>query len=151
PDDRIRRLHGVRARQRARDPARGGRRHRCGRTGRPAPPRPDRGAMRRGVLRTRLVDLLGAGGFALVLLLPGLLAWRLTPPEGPPMKRPARGPARDQIPDDASLVLVTIEGLRADRLGSYGESPLSPTPHIDRPAREGYRFEQALTPVPSAF
>jgi arylsulfatase A-like enzyme len=81
----------------------------------------------------------------------GALAWRLTPPEGPPMKRPRRTQARQTVPDEANLLLITIDGLRADRLGSYGDAPLSPTPHLDRLAADGFRFEQALSPAPQTF
>jgi arylsulfatase A-like enzyme/Tfp pilus assembly protein PilF len=81
----------------------------------------------------------------------GALAWRLTPPEGPPMKRPRRAQARQSVPEEANLLLITIDGLRADRLGSYGDAPLSPTPHLDRLAADGFRFEQALSPAPQTF
>ncbi len=51
-------------------------------------------------------------------------------PEGPP-----------------SILLISIDTTRADRLGCYGRQP-SPTPHIDRWAAEGVVFESALTPIP---
>ena len=44
------------------------------------------------------------------------------------------------------LVLVTIDTLRADRLGAYGSSV--PTPNFDRLAREGVRALDASTHVP---
>jgi hypothetical protein len=37
--------------------------------------------------------------------------------------------------------LITIDTLRADRLGAYGYGPAE-TPRIDRLARQGVRFEQ---------
>ncbi|HEV8198897.1 MAG TPA: tetratricopeptide repeat protein [Candidatus Polarisedimenticolia bacterium] len=80
----------------------------------------------------------------------GALAWRLTPLEGSTLKR-VRRVDNGGIPEDASLVLITIDGLRVNRLGSYGDAPLSPTPHLDRLAAEGFRFEQATTPVPETF
>jgi arylsulfatase A-like enzyme/Tfp pilus assembly protein PilF len=46
-----------------------------------------------------------------------------------------------------NLLLVTIDTLRADRLGSYGYAQAS-TPVLDRLARRGARFESALTSVP---
>lgn len=46
-----------------------------------------------------------------------------------------------------NVLLVTLDTTRADRLGSYGYGPAS-TPHLDRLAREGVRFERALSPVP---
>ncbi|HVS13924.1 MAG TPA: sulfatase-like hydrolase/transferase, partial [Thermoanaerobaculia bacterium] len=50
--------------------------------------------------------------------------------------------------DDRPLhvVLVTLDTLRADRLGSYGGSV--DTPHLDRLAREGARFTNAASTVP---
>jgi arylsulfatase A-like enzyme len=49
------------------------------------------------------------------------------------------------LPVDApDIVLISIDSLRADHLGCYGyEPPTSPT--IDRLAREGARFETALS------
>jgi arylsulfatase A-like enzyme len=45
------------------------------------------------------------------------------------------------------VLLVTIDTLRADRLGCYGRATAE-TPAIDGLAREGLRFERAYTPVP---
>ncbi len=46
--------------------------------------------------------------------------------------------------DPRHLVLVTIDTLRADRLGAYGhDAPTSP--NFDRLARRGVRFEQAFS------
>lgn len=101
--------------------------------------------------RHRVAQLLGALGFLAMVALLGLLTWKLTPPEGPPLARPRRALARAQMPEDANLVLITIEGLRVDRLGSYGDAPLSPTPYLDRLMGESFRFEQATTPVPLSF
>ncbi len=56
-----------------------------------------------------------------------------------PAPGPAAAPARH-------LVLVTIDTLRADRLGAYGSSV--PTPNFDRLAREGVRALDASTHVP---
>jgi arylsulfatase A-like enzyme/Tfp pilus assembly protein PilF len=42
---------------------------------------------------------------------------------------------------------VTIDTLRADRLGAYGNTTI-PTPHFDRIAAEGLRAEDATTHVP---
>src|SRR5437867_3740937 len=45
------------------------------------------------------------------------------------------------------LLLVTVDTLRADRLGCYGhQEPL--TPHLDRVATEGALLEQVIVPVP---
>jgi len=46
-----------------------------------------------------------------------------------------------------SIVLISIDTTRADRLGAYGWRP-STTPHIDSWASEGVVFDNALTPVP---
>jgi arylsulfatase A-like enzyme/Tfp pilus assembly protein PilF len=46
-----------------------------------------------------------------------------------------------------NLLLITIDTLRADHLGCYGDSQVQ-TPYIDRLAREGVLFTQAFTPVP---
>lgn len=46
-----------------------------------------------------------------------------------------------------SILLITIDTLRADRLGCYGRSGAK-TPAADRLAREGARFATVVTPVP---
>jgi len=49
--------------------------------------------------------------------------------------------------DRPSLLVITVDALRADRLGSYGyERPTSP--NIDRILSDGLRFERAWTPEP---
>ncbi len=45
------------------------------------------------------------------------------------------------------VVLVTIDTLRADRLGSYGDLGAR-TPVLDQLAAQGVRFENAIAPVP---
>ena len=50
-------------------------------------------------------------------------------------------------PRPPNVLLITIDTLRADRLGCYGRSSAA-TPAIDGLAREGLRFERAYTPVP---
>jgi arylsulfatase A-like enzyme len=54
----------------------------------------------------------------------------------------ARGP---QAPP--SVLLVSVDTLRADRVGAYGDA-LARTPHMDAVAREGMLFEAAVSPVP---
>jgi arylsulfatase A-like enzyme/Flp pilus assembly protein TadD len=105
----------------------------------------------RAARRARLVQLFVGASLVVVTALLGFLVWRLTPPEERRLQRPKRGVSRGAMPEDACLVLITIDGLRADRLGSYGEAPLSPTSQIDRLASEGFRFEQAITPAPASF
>ncbi|MFN7964130.1 MAG: sulfatase-like hydrolase/transferase [Acidobacteriota bacterium] len=46
-----------------------------------------------------------------------------------------------------SLLLVTLDTTRVDRLGCYGANP-SRTPQIDALAKRGVRFAQAQSPVP---
>ena len=50
-------------------------------------------------------------------------------------------------PRPRNVILVSIDTLRADRLGTYGYKPIR-TPHIDRIAREGVVFENAATATP---
>ena len=53
--------------------------------------------------------------------------------------------ASEPIPD--SVVLITLDTTRADRLSAYGFQEIS-TPAIDRLAAEGIVFEDAVAPVP---
>jgi arylsulfatase A-like enzyme/cytochrome c-type biogenesis protein CcmH/NrfG len=46
-----------------------------------------------------------------------------------------------------SVLLITVDTLRADRLGCYGDARAR-TPRIDALARDGLRFEAAYTPAP---
>ncbi len=46
-----------------------------------------------------------------------------------------------------NLLLITIDTLRADHLGSYGYAGVK-TPVLDALAREGVRFRNAFSPVP---
>ncbi len=59
-----------------------------------------------------------------------------------------------QAPKVRDVVLITLDTVRADALGCYG-APGDPTPHLDRLASSGVRFEwaystSALTPVSHA-
>ena len=56
-------------------------------------------------------------------------------------------PERAAPPTARHLVLVTIDTLRADRLGSYGNLGL-PTPNLDRLAAEGTMAPDAMVHVP---
>jgi arylsulfatase A-like enzyme len=51
-------------------------------------------------------------------------------------------------PAGRDLILITVESLRADRLGCYGGPPAS-TPAIDSLARRGLRFSRAYAASPS--
>lgn len=45
------------------------------------------------------------------------------------------------------IVVISIDTLRADRLGSYGREDAG-TPHLDRLAQRGTRFADAMSPAP---
>ena len=77
--------------------------------------------------RSRPRLLFVAGALALAVLVGGVL--RLVRPSVP------RDPG-------LSVLLISIDTLRADALGTYGNKTVS-TPWIDRLAREGVRFDQA--------
>jgi arylsulfatase A-like enzyme/Tfp pilus assembly protein PilF len=49
-----------------------------------------------------------------------------------------------------NLLLITIDTLRADRLGAYGHAGIE-TPAIDRLAAEGVRFARTVTPAPTTL
>lgn len=72
-----------------------------------------------------------AAGIAVLILVGlGAFVWSRRVPLSPP-----------------SLLLVTIDTLRADRVGAYG-STLGLTPAIDRLAAQGWLFEHAVASVP---
>lgn len=50
-------------------------------------------------------------------------------------------------PAPPNVLLITIDTLRADRLGTYGYRPAR-TPHLDRLAAEGVRFDDAIAVAP---
>jgi arylsulfatase A-like enzyme/Flp pilus assembly protein TadD len=50
-------------------------------------------------------------------------------------------------PADLNLLLVTLDTTRADRIHAYGFDGIE-TPNLDRIAREGVLFEQAVAPAP---
>ena len=47
-------------------------------------------------------------------------------------------------PDGPNVILVSIDSLRADHVGCYGYER-DTTPHLDRFAREGVRFDQHVS------
>jgi arylsulfatase A-like enzyme/Flp pilus assembly protein TadD len=55
--------------------------------------------------------------------------------------------SRAQVKSAPNVVVITIDTLRADHLGCYGDQQIR-TPNIDALAAEGARFERAYTPVP---
>jgi arylsulfatase A-like enzyme len=52
--------------------------------------------------------------------------------------------ATDRFPGIRNLILVTLDTVRADHLGCYGR-PGNPSPTIDRLAREGVKFDMAIS------
>src|SRR5262245_4829466 len=55
--------------------------------------------------------------------------------------------ARESAPHQGPIVLITVDGLRADRLPAYG-GPAGATPNIDLLADRGIVFERAYTHSP---
>jgi arylsulfatase A-like enzyme/Tfp pilus assembly protein PilF len=86
--------------------------------------------------------------FALVLAAGALLVWR-----GCVEKAPAKAASRwsrlagEDGGASPNVVLITIDTLRADHLGSYGATEAE-TPNLDRLAAEGVRFANAASTVP---
>jgi arylsulfatase A-like enzyme/tetratricopeptide (TPR) repeat protein len=102
------------------------------------------GAVRRAWLRPVAVGL--------VLALSGVAcSGGATGPLGEDESDPARSESQaadsEALHAGPNLVLVTLDTLRADHLGTYGYEPIE-TPEIDRFAREGVRFEEVASPVP---
>lgn len=92
----------------------------------------------------RWAGLAGVG--CLVLAAAALLVVRWGPPKTEGEAR-ARLAARRPAPADLNVVVVTLDTLRADRLGCYGFRGVE-TPNIDALAAEGVLFEQATSTVP---
>ncbi len=107
------------------------------------PTRPGAGGRRAGALALAL-DL--ALALALVLALVSALGACRPRAEESASGR-WRSLARDAGIERPHVVLVTIDTLRADALGSYGNRRVE-TPNLDRLAREGVRFANAATTVP---
>ena len=77
----------------------------------------------------------------LLMLLVGLLTIALAPAA-------CSGPGTQSASHPgANVLLVSIDTLRADRLGAYGYGPAE-TPRLDALAGEGVRFAQVVSPVP---
>lgn len=87
------------------------------------------------------------GHSVLALTVACFLATGCTPedhPEPETQRRSASGQAAGKA---TNVLIVTIDTLRADRLGSYGYREAS-TPHLDALAARGQRFSQATTVTP---
>ena len=84
---------------------------------------------RRPVSKTWIV-----AAFVAVLCAAAVAAWIRTQSPGTP-----RG--------DYNIVIITLDTMRADRIGAYGDRT-AVTPNLDRLAQEGVLFEQAATAAP---
>jgi arylsulfatase A-like enzyme/cytochrome c-type biogenesis protein CcmH/NrfG len=62
-------------------------------------------------------------------------------------QRAAQIPAIEESQQPERVVLITIDTLRADYVGSYG-SKLARTPTLDRLAADGVRFATTISPTP---
>ena len=82
----------------------------------------------------------GALLLASVALAAGWWAWRARPDGAAPLTGRPAGP-------HLNLVIITLDTTRADHLGAYGSKDVE-TPALDRLARDGVLFEQAMTTAP---
>lgn len=92
----------------------------------------------RGAIPWRAAALTALAGVAAA----GLLGWLITPARSH-KSHVIAGTAAGQ----RNVILISIDTLRADRLGAYGAGPLA-TPNIDRLAADGMVFENAYSPAP---
>ena len=100
--------------------------------------------MRRALPRWFAPIAVAAAIATLALLAIRLLPDReITAPSGHSLGRLPDGVAAG----DLSLLLVTLDTTRADRIGAYGFADIE-TPHLDRLAAEGVLFEQAQAVAP---
>ena len=100
--------------------------------------------MRRALPRWFAPIAVAAAIVALALLAIRLLPDReVTAPSGHTLGRLPDGIG----PDDLSVLLITLDTTRADRIGAYGFADID-TPHLDRLAAEGVLFEQAQAVAP---
>lgn len=92
--------------------------------------------------QTALRSLFGITGLSILLLFPTLAVPDMRAEEIAPPDPPAAGKQTD-----VNFLLITIDTLRPDHLGCYGHEGIR-TPAIDKVARSGARFENALTSIP---
>ena len=67
-----------------------------------------------------------------------------------PLKIAVPKPAPRPRPEKLNLILITLDTLRADALGIYGQER-KPSPHIDQLGREGVVFDHAMTTNPETL
>ena len=103
------------------------------------------GALARAGRRPRLASGIGASMNRRLVVL-GLLAAALVSGAACRRQTPA-APASGDASQARNLLIVTIDTLRADRVGAYGYSTAR-TPALDGVARAGVRFDQAFAPSP---
>ena len=82
-------------------------------------------------------------GAVVVLMIVGLTVAAVNAAEGFRMTRHYR-PVDSGSVDRPNILLISIDTLRADRLGAYGY-PAAQTPNLDRLAAEGVLFERAYS------
>lgn len=95
---------------------------------------------RRPIRSRRTTYLVGAA--AAIAVVAAALVWQVRRTSGIPTQPLPAGALKG-----ANVLLVTIDTLRADHVGSYG-STANLTPRLDALAREGLRFGTAYTAVP---
>jgi arylsulfatase A-like enzyme/Tfp pilus assembly protein PilF len=100
-------------------------------------------SVRPGASRARRI---AAGVATLALLVAAGAWWRSRPPRTDADAR-ARLLRRTPAPRSLNVVVVTLDTLRADRLGCYGFRGVE-TPSIDAVAEQGVVFEQATATAP---
>lgn len=103
------------------------------------------------------IPLRAVGYCALALPILLVLAFLPFGPGGPPQPPPSSPTAETEVPrlrpapghsgPHPDVVLISVDTLRADRLGVYGQEPTL-TPNLDRLAAEGVLFERALAASP---
>jgi len=100
------------------------------------------GAATAAVARSRRIAWLGtfsAAGLAVLALLPAKLA-----PAVAAGAVTAAKPTSPPLPTVDNVILVSVDSMRADRLGCYG-NPRDTSPAMDQLARAGVRFANAMS------
>jgi arylsulfatase A-like enzyme len=105
-----------------------------------------RSAAARSALSSRTTRMLAKGVLGMlclcILVLGGVALFRVTIRDLPALNPRVTGEVAS--PERPNIVLISIDALRADRLGVYGNDP-EVSPRIDALASRGVRFDQAIT------
>jgi arylsulfatase A-like enzyme len=100
----------------------------------------------RSALSSRTTRMLAKGVLGVlglcILVLGGAALFRVTIRDLPALNPRVTGDVAS--PERPNIVLISIDALRADRLGAYGNDP-EVSPRIDALASRGVRFDQAIT------